>query len=228
METLEHAVNQFNGVMIKADALPSDPAEFRARLEHSLALWQEARHAVVWLEVPLARARLIPEAVEAGFGFHHSAETHLVMTRSAQVTLGGIFGEGRGVPQDYVEAIKWYRLAAEHGDAGAQLRLGSMYANGQGVPQDYAEAARWYSEAAEQGNALAQVNLGGMYAHGQGVKADKVLAHMWYNLASAAGQSDASKYRNTVAESMKPEEIAEAQRLAREWTPRRSSLVQGP
>lgn len=147
---------------------------------------------------------------------------------SAQVTLGGIFGEGRGVPQDYVEAMKWYRLAAEHGEPGAQLRLGAMYANGQGLPQDYAEAARWYHEAAEQGNALAQVNLAGMYAHGQGVKADKVLAHMWYNLAAAAGQSDASKYRNTVAENMKPEEIAEAQRLAREWTPRRSSMVQGP
>ena len=80
MQTLEHTINQFNGVMIKPDALPSDPLEFRARLDHSLAQWRAANHAVVWLEVPIARSRLIPEAVEAGFGFHHSADTHLMMT----------------------------------------------------------------------------------------------------------------------------------------------------
>ena len=61
---------------------------------------------------------------------------------------------GQGVPQDYAEAVKWYRLAAEQGYAAAQYNLGVMYDNGQGVPQDYAEAVKWYRLAAEQGDAM--------------------------------------------------------------------------
>ena len=45
---------------------------------------------------------------------------------------------GHGVPQDYAEAVKWWRKAAEQGNADAQLRLGHCYRNGHGVPQDYA------------------------------------------------------------------------------------------
>ena len=77
-----------------------------------------------------------------------------------------------GVPQDYKEAVKWYRLAAEQGDATAQYNLGIMYDNGQGVPQDYKEAIKWYRLAAEQGNAKAQYNLGAMYDNGEGVPQD--------------------------------------------------------
>ena len=61
----------------------------------------------------------------------------------AQVLLGGMYGNGRGVPQDEVEAVRWFRLAAEQGNAEAQLYLGVMYSNGRGVPQDDAEAVRW-------------------------------------------------------------------------------------
>ena len=38
---------------------------------------------------------------------------------------------GDGAPQDYKEAVKWYRLAAEQGDANAQYNLGVMYDNGE-------------------------------------------------------------------------------------------------
>ncbi len=62
-----------------------------------------------------------------------------------------MYDNGEGVPQDYAEAVKWYRLAAEQGDASAQYNLGIMYINGKGVPQDYAEAVKWYRLAAEQG-----------------------------------------------------------------------------
>ena len=102
---------------------------------------------------------------------------------------------GQGVAQDYAQAVKWYRKAAEQGNAGAQTNLGLMYANGQGVPQDYAQAVVWYRKAAEQGNIDAQNNLGLMYANGQGVPQDYVRAHMWFNLA-ASGASDASAREN--------------------------------
>jgi uncharacterized protein len=61
--------------------------------------------------------------------------------------------------QDYAEAVKWYRLAAEQGNANAQYNLGVMYDNGDGVVQDYAEAVKWYRLAAEQGNATLKIIL---------------------------------------------------------------------
>ena len=60
---------------------------------------------------------------------------------------------GQGVPQDFVQAVKWYRLAADQGYASAQYNLGYMYSNGQGVPQDYVQAHKWYNLAAAQGDA---------------------------------------------------------------------------
>ncbi len=67
-----------------------------------------------------------------------------------------MYHHGRGVPQDYAEAMMWYRLAADQGNASAQYNLALMYHHGQGVPQDYAEAARWYRRAADEGHAGAQ------------------------------------------------------------------------
>ena len=70
-----------------------------------------------------------------------------------QSLLGYVYKTGRGgVTQDYGEAAKWYRKAAEQGLAGAQLSLGSMYAIGRGVPQDYTAAFRWIHKATGQGD----------------------------------------------------------------------------
>ena len=84
----------------------------------------------------------------------------------AQFALGVLYNNGRGVPQDYAEALKWYRKAADQGFAAAEFNLGVLHDHGQGVAQDYAEAARWYRSAADQGLALAQFNLGDLYANG--------------------------------------------------------------
>ncbi|MSP50530.1 MAG: sel1 repeat family protein, partial [Alphaproteobacteria bacterium] len=89
-----------------------------------------------------------------------------------------------------------------------------------GVPQDYAEAVMWYRKAADQGEADAQTNLGINYANGQGVPQDYVQAHKWFNLAAAKGNINAVKNRDIVAAKMTPAQIAEAQKLAREWKPK--------
>ena len=68
---------------------------------------------------------------------------------------------GQGVPPDYAEARKWYRLAADQGNADAQTILGLMYHFGQGVPQDYAEA-EMVSPRRRSGHASAQHSLGHM------------------------------------------------------------------
>ena len=141
----------------------------------------------------------------------------------AQNNLGFLYYTGQGVPQDYVEAARWYRLAADQGLAEAQYNLGLMYAEGEGVPQDDAEAARWYRLAADQGDAKAQKNLGLMYDLGQGIPQDRVAGHMWLSLAAAqTSAEDRDRYaemRDLAAEEMTPEQVVEAQRLAREWTP---------
>ena len=138
---------------------------------------------------------------------------------NAQSLLGAIYHDGLGVPQDYAEAARWFRLAADQGHATAQFNLGLMYNNGQGVPQDYAEAVRWYRLAADQDIASAQSNLGFMYNNGQGVPQDYVRAHMWWNLSAAQGNEKGLVNRDLIAQRMTPEQIAEAQRLAREWRP---------
>ncbi len=74
----------------------------------------------------------------------------------AQKFLGSMYQEGKGVPQDFAEAAKWYRLLAEQGDALAQTNLGSIYANGEGVPQDFVSAYMWWNVASANGNERAR------------------------------------------------------------------------
>ena len=121
--------------------------------------------------------------------------------------------------QDYATALRLWRPLANQGHVLAQVMLGAMYFWGQGVPQDYAEAASWSRKAADQGHALAQRNLGAHYYDGQGVPQDYLQAHKWFNLAAAGGNKDAAKSRDIVAAKMTPAQIAEAQKLAREWRP---------
>jgi len=147
---------------------------------------------------------------------------------NAQYNLGIMYNNGRGVPQDYAEAVKWYRKAAEQGMAEAQVNLGVMYMyyNGHGVPQDLAEAVKWNRMAAEQGDAGAQYNLGVMYDNGQGVPQDYAQAHMWFNFAASRfppgdTRDIAVKSRDNVAMRMTPAQISEAEKLAREWKPKK-------
>jgi TPR repeat protein len=120
-----------------------------------------------------------------------------------------------------VEAVRWYRLAADQGNATARANLGVMYADGQGVPQDYVEAVRWYRLAADQGHARAQGNPGVMYGTGDGVPQDYVQAHMWSNLAASRMTGEdrerAVENRDRAADQLTPAALNEAQRLARDW-----------
>ena len=80
----------------------------------------------------------------------------------AQFNLGVMYEGGLGVPQDYAQAMEWWRKAAEQGDPSAQLNLGAMFAEGRGVAQDYAQAVAWWRKAAEQEDARAQSDLAAM------------------------------------------------------------------
>jgi len=86
---------------------------------------------------------------------------------------------GFNVAKDYSAAMRWFRLAADQGNAEAQNSIGLMYLKGQGVPQNYTEAMRWYRRAANQGLPEARHNIGYLYAHGLGVSQDCAVATEW-------------------------------------------------
>jgi TPR repeat protein len=117
-----------------------------------------------------------------------------VLTRSAKLgsplaqrLLGVMYTQGKGVAQNYTEALKWYRMAAEQGDAESQSFVGWMYGAGKGVTQNYQEASKWCRMAAEQGDAEAQHNLGALYERGDGVEQSDQKALKWYRLSADQG-----------------------------------------
>ena len=131
------------------------------------------------------------------------------------------------IGKDYQEAISWYRKAAEQHDVAAQCNLGKMYFYGWGVCKDDQEAVKWYRKAAEQDYVDAQYSLGQMYFDGEGVPQDYVQAHKWFNLATAReGEyreidlAEVQRAKNESEKVMTGSQVAEAQRLAREWRPK--------
>jgi TPR repeat protein len=161
----------------------------------------------------------------------------------AQNNLADTYFLGLGVPQDFGEALKWYRLAADQSSSYAENVIGIAYEHGLHVAQDDAEAFRWYRRAANKiyerpGNSWIhspQYNIAAMYASGRGTAQDYVQALMWFTLAAAFGDTkppgplgiklvDTSKYtapeqRDRLLPLMTSAQIAEAERLARDWRP---------
>lgn len=143
----------------------------------------------------------------------------------AQINLGTL--NYNGPPPNHEEAAKWFRLAAEQGDALAERYLGYMYANGQGLARDDREAVKWYGRAAEQGDADAQAGLATMYSAARGTSQNYVQAHKWFSVAAArypaserAKRAQALRSSELLAEKMSPSQIEEAKKLAREWQPK--------
>lgn len=138
----------------------------------------------------------------------------------AQNRLGVLYSEGRGVPQNYLEAKDWFKKAADQGHADAQVNLGTLYSLGLGAPYSDHMALFWFQKAAEQRNALAFAKLGMMYERGRGVPQNLIEAHMWYNLSVAYGETRAAEARTAVATRMTAPQIAEAEARAKQWNPK--------
>ncbi len=124
---------------------------------------------------------------------------------------------------NYEDALRHFRMAATRGHVrvGAQHNLGVMYDNGVGVPEDDATAVTWFRRAAEGGYIKSQSNLGLMYANGEGVPRDDVKAYLWFDVAGRRGNPVAARNRDTLARSMKPEQVETAQALASQCMKRR-------
>jgi TPR repeat protein len=121
------------------------------------------------------------------------------------------------------EAVKWIRKAADQGYSAAQEELGQKYYGvSEGVPQNFAEAAKWFGKAADQGDSSAQYWLGTMHEEGEGIPQNDILAYKWLSLSAQSVPASAGyerEHRDIVAARMTPEQLAEAQKLVREWKP---------
>ena len=106
-----------------------------------------------------------------------------------QLYLGHCYYFGQGIPEDRVQAVTWYRKAAEADEAQAQCSLGSCYEAGHGVVSDNALAFSWYERAARQADPMAQAKLGLLYLTGKGIPKDTEKAHTLFQQAIA--QNDA-------------------------------------
>jgi hypothetical protein len=128
-----------------------------------------------------------------------------------QAKLARMYFYGADMPQDYNQAVKWWRKAAYRGNADAQGYLGYMYHEGKGVPRDFAAALKWFRKAADQGAAMAQVNLGKMFFKGEGVPRDEAKALKRWQKAKAQGNPDLQAcidfmYRKSAEEPRDPAE----------------------
>ncbi len=129
---------------------------------------------------------------------------------------------GGGVPQDYSEAVRWYRLAADKGSQDALCFLGRMYQDGLGVDQNFAEAMRWYRQAADKGDAGAMFNIAMLYNRSEGVVIDAQELYFWFRLCAIPALPDLHRnYAYQALDALKikllPENIGLVENRIRDW-----------
>ena len=137
----------------------------------------------------------------------------------AQVELGLMYRDGRGVPKSAEEAFRWFLRAAEAGEPYAQLLVATAYRKGNGVGADEDAAIRWALRGALQGDASCQYLLGGLLSLKAKIES-QIRAYAWLNLAAAAGEANAAKMRDSLELILSKEQIATAQRLSINFVPR--------
>lgn len=153
-----------------------------------------------------------------------------------------MYDKGKCELQEYEKAVKMIQKAAEEGKEFAQFELAGMYLHGDILyrvdihgqlskfllfPQDYQQAINWYLKLAERGGSFAhsaQSQLGWIYSEGKGVPQNYVEAYKWLIIASLEPDEILGKHyveaRDELRLKMSPQQIAEAQRLAKEFRPK--------
>ena len=126
------------------------------------------------------------DEAEGAVWFHRAAEQG---DAQAQCWLGFLFEYGRGVIQNYTQAMSWYRKAADQGLPVAQSNVGEMYQYGRGVPRDDGSGGSTVSEGRRPGiRHGAKGSWRALYFYGEGVAANLVAAYGWLSLALEHGR----------------------------------------
>jgi hypothetical protein len=101
----------------------------------------------------------------------------------AMLLLGSIYYTGKGVPQSYKEAVRWYEMAAEDLESYGLCNLGYCYYYGRDIDVNFKRAYECFSLSAYMRNPNAMYKLGDMYYYGNHVREDKDAAYFWYREA---------------------------------------------
>lgn len=144
-----------------------------------------------------------------------------IVRKALYLTLGVVFAGlalcSSNAFSDVQESLEARAMA---GDVVAMRELGYDLHEGLNGKKNPSEAVKWFREAADHGDKHSQFMMGVLYHEGRGVPKDAVLAYMWMNLAAASGNIEAASIRENLGRGMAPEQVAEAQRLGREWKPK--------
>jgi TPR repeat protein len=119
------------------------------------------------------------------------------------------------VQENYTEAVKWLRRAADQGFAAAQTELGRSYLNGEAVGKDYVEAVKWFRKAADQNYPDGECALADCYMDGVGVSKNFADAAKWWR--KAADQGDAEAQLNLGTSYAQGEGVAKNSTEAVKW-----------
>lgn len=133
----------------------------------------------------------------------------------AQMKLGVIYLEGRGVAADIDKALFYYSMAAEREIAFAQLKLARIYLDGKYVEPDPEKALIWLLRSARQGFIQAQLDLSSVYENGKFVNQDMVRAHQWVSIAASLTELDLEPRKLKLEEQMSLAEVAYARLRSR-------------
>jgi hypothetical protein len=176
---------------------------------YSGPLAQQAQTAQQWSTLTADELKALQQKAEKG-------------DAAAQSSQGSGDDSGRGVPQDRAQAAAWYRKAAEQGDPRAQFNLGLMYRYGPGYSPNLDRWVEAFGLAPGHASPKAQSSPAAKYNPGSGIPKDYIEAHKWMSLAAARATGDNQRRfadaRDSLAKDMTPEQIAEAQKRATEWT----------
>jgi TPR repeat protein len=147
---------------------------------------------------------------------------------NSEYTLGKLYAEGVGIEKDERRAAELYLSASIKGFARAQYNLGKVYRDGVGMSKDEGLSMFWFAEAAERGHARAQDRMGDRYLLGRGVAKDEVEALKWSILASRQGVAESDRRRFQLAAHLPDAMIAEAERRAAAFAPRKGPVLELP
>lgn len=111
----------------------------------------------------------------------------------AQLSLGLLYCQGRGVEKNYSAAADLFKKAIAGGNNEALIFMGILCVKGQGVPQDYAKAMDYFRRSDETGSVKAAYYIGVMYRDGLGVEKDYSKASEWLERADDLGDTRAEK-----------------------------------
>lgn len=131
----------------------------------------------------------------------------------AMSEMGARYQRGAGLPLDNVAAIGWLTLAAQYDLPAAHVNLGFCYESANGVKRDYDKSGSHYAAAARQNFAPGEFLLGRMIEDGKGTKRNPARAYVLFTRAAAKNHPGATERRDALKASMKPEELAEAEKL---------------